>query len=470
MATPWTDHTVLADLLAGWRAVWSGRDLFAVTAGRDWVRLHLAGDEKAGILLCDAPGARGLCAVTGRLPEPLHAALAPVRRHPLRGLLDGARLDGLGLLPEDRVAAFAFTGRDGAPCWLLHRLFGARGNTVLLDGSQRLLWSRHRPPHTLLAAQPPPATWETGTAGDDTVSGPFLEHLAARLADDLARRSRVRLQRVVKSVDRLRTNLARDLAGADRGEEHRRKAEALAAILHTVTRGQSEIETPDLRDGTPLTITLDPSRTPAENLEVRFRKARKAERGRALIAERLDDAETRAAALAGAEAALVGADAALGRLATLQRWVADYAEVLPEKTQTGRAPHAPDQPARPFRRYLVDGRWEVWVGRNNQENDELTHRASHAKDLWFHAQGVTGSHVVLRTGGRPDLVPRAAVEKAAALAALHSKARHSGIVPVIWTERRYVRKPRKAAPGLAVCLQEKSLFVEPGVAAGVVAG
>jgi predicted ribosome quality control (RQC) complex YloA/Tae2 family protein len=66
-------------------------------------------------------------------------------------------------------------------------------------------------------------------------------------------------------------------------------------------------------------------------------------------------------------------------------------------------------------------------------------------------------------------VPRTVLEKAAALAALHSKARHSGLVPVVWTERRYVRKPRKAAPGTAVCLREKSLFVEPGVAPGVAA-
>ena len=128
--------------------------------------------------------------------------------------------------------------------------------------------------------------------------------------------------------------------------------------------------------------------------------------------------------------------------------------------------HGPEEPARPFRRYLIDGRWEAWVGRSNQENDELTHRASHVKDIWLHAQGVSGSHVILRTEGRPDQVPQKVIAKAAALAALHSKAKHSKLVPVIWTERRYVRKPRKAAPGTAVCLQEKSLFVEPGVGAG----
>jgi predicted ribosome quality control (RQC) complex YloA/Tae2 family protein len=116
----------------------------------------------------------------------------------------------------------------------------------------------------------------------------------------------------------------------------------------------------------------------------------------------------------------------------------------------------------------VDDRWEVWVGRNNKENDELTHRASHSKDIWLHAQGVPGSHVILRTAGKPEQVPRTVLEKAAALAAQNSRARHSELVPVIFTEKRYVRKPRKALPGTAVCLREKSLFVAPGLAPGVV--
>ena len=124
------------------------------------------------------------------------------------------------------------------------------------------------------------------------------------------------------------------------------------------------------------------------------------------------------------------------------------------------------QPGRPFRRYRLAGGWEVWVGRNNRENDELTHRAAAPGDLWFHAQGVPGSHVVLRTGGRPEQVPGRVREQAAALAALHSRARHSSLVPVIWTQRRYVRKPRRSPPGTAVCIREKSLFVAPGIPEG----
>ncbi|MBE0565013.1 MAG: DUF814 domain-containing protein, partial [Krumholzibacteria bacterium] len=150
----------------------------------------------------------------------------------------------------------------------------------------------------------------------------------------------------------------------------------------------------------------------------------------------------------------------------VQAWRHTGADLVPDARPVG-SPLAPEEPARPFRRYLIDGRWPVWVGRSNQENDELTHRASHPRDLWLHAQGVAGSHVILRTDGQPEQVPRAVIEKAAALAALHSKAKHAGLVPVLWTERRYVRKPRKSPPGLATTLRAQSVFARPGVAPGV---
>jgi predicted ribosome quality control (RQC) complex YloA/Tae2 family protein len=101
------------------------------------------------------------------------------------------------------------------------------------------------------------------------------------------------------------------------------------------------------------------------------------------------------------------------------------------------------------------------VGRNNRENDELTHRVARPEDLWFHAQGVPGSHVVLRRSGRKDHPGKRILELAAGLAAHFSRARHSGTVPVIYTQRRYVRKPKGAKPGLAAVQREKTIFVAP---------
>jgi len=148
--------------------------------------------------------------------------------------------------------------------------------------------------------------------------------------------------------------------------------------------------------------------------------------------------------------------------------------------RTGQAVPAfsPDEPARgPTeaaaeragihpRRFVLPEGWVVLVGRSNAENDILTHQAARPRDLWFHARGVAGSHVVLQRGDRKDNPSKTALDQAASIAAYYSKARTSRHAPVIHTEKRYVRKPRKAAPGLAVCLREKVLMVEPKLPAG----
>ena len=122
------------------------------------------------------------------------------------------------------------------------------------------------------------------------------------------------------------------------------------------------------------------------------------------------------------------------------------------------------------RRFELAGGWIILVGRSNQENDRLTHKVARQRDLWFHARGVAGSHVVLQRGGRKDNPSKETLEAAASIAAYYSKARTSGLVPVIYTEKRYVRKPRKAPPGLAVCLREKVLMVEPKLPTGATRG
>jgi predicted ribosome quality control (RQC) complex YloA/Tae2 family protein len=411
----------------------------------------------------------------GALPKPVTAALPVTRSHPLDQILSGSVFSGCAMFPEDKVAAFRFINPAGEPLFLIHQLFGARLNTVLLDRQAKLLWGHHRPPHSLLSKVPPETTWDHGdpsTAPND-LSSAALEHLTTSLAVAEANTSRTSLDRKMKTARKLVENLTRDFDNAEKGELYRRRAEALAAHLHELSQGATSVTLVDPRGGGEIYIALDPALAPSANMEAWFKRARKADKGREIIAARLEDAREALEILesAGEELeSVTGQDASpLEILAGLQSWQKDHAHLFPAKTKSRRGGrYGPEEPARPFRRYLVDDRWEVWVGRNNKENDELTHRASHSKDIWLHAQGVPGSHVILRTAGKPEQVPRTVLEKAAALAAQNSRARHSELVPVIFTEKRYVRKPRKALPGTAVCLREKSLFVAPGLAPGVV--
>jgi hypothetical protein len=122
-----------------------------------------------------------------------------------------------------------------------------------------------------------------------------------------------------------------------------------------------------------------------------------------------------------------------------------------------RAPSARLQP----RRLRTDEGWHVLIGRNNEGNDYVTHVLARPEDYWFHAHGSPGSHVVLRRGKGKDEPSKATIEQVAQWAAFYSQARTAGRVPVIVTRKKYVRKPRKGPPGLALCTNEKTLIVRP---------
>ena len=113
----------------------------------------------------------------------------------------------------------------------------------------------------------------------------------------------------------------------------------------------------------------------------------------------------------------------------------------------------------PFRRFVSQGGFEIFVGRNREENQELTMRRARPDDLWFHVKQTSGSHVVLRTGKRQanleDLLD------AAHLAAFYSTAKHSSTVAVDYTKRKFVRKRPHAEAAQVLYEREKTLYVTP---------
>jgi predicted ribosome quality control (RQC) complex YloA/Tae2 family protein len=121
------------------------------------------------------------------------------------------------------------------------------------------------------------------------------------------------------------------------------------------------------------------------------------------------------------------------------------------------------------------GRWdqldiegyEVLVGRNARDNDELTFRIARPRDLWLHAAGHAGSHVVIRTDDGDDDVPRSVIERAAGWAAWHSRARNvRGKVDVHVCRAADVSKPRGAPPGTVVLRRFDTVKVYPRAVAG----
>jgi predicted ribosome quality control (RQC) complex YloA/Tae2 family protein len=114
-----------------------------------------------------------------------------------------------------------------------------------------------------------------------------------------------------------------------------------------------------------------------------------------------------------------------------------------------------------IRRFRSPDGWEVLVGENATSNDYLTTKVASPNDIWLHARSGTSAHAVIRTQNRPVSVSSQAIRFASELVAKRSGAKHAGIVPIDYTLKKFVRKPRKSPPGTVTYNNEKTIDVSP---------
>jgi len=304
---------------------------------------------------------------------------------------------------------------------------------------------------------------------------------------------RDRALEVVRAVRRYHRRLERkveamrvELAEAERAPELRRFGETLLAYLRQVPARAKSVALPDPHDpARTLEIALDPALSAQANAARYFKRAAKAERALGEIPPRIAAAEAQTYAIGmmldalaraveaampaleregGIPAALAPElDAALAKLPPGMNPEAARLSAAREpsaaRVASGEA-RAPSARLQPRRLRSLEG-WEVLIGRSNEGNDYLTHRLARPEDYWFHVHGAAGSHVVLRRGKGKNEPSKQTLQEVGAWAAYYSQARTAGKVPVIVTRKKYVRKPRKSPPGLAVCEREKTLMVRP---------
>lgn len=261
-----------------------------------------------------------------------------------------------------------------------------------------------------------------------------------------------KLRRRIRDLEKRRAALQRQLEG-ESADHFRDLGHLLLARERDVPRGAETVSLEGF-DGSPVTVPLDPRLTAIQNAERYYDRARRRERAARAMPERLKRTADRIARLeAGLET--LGTSGPSGGL-----W--ELIGESPERTEVSRAQgRAGIDELLPYRRYRSSGGLEIRVGRSARANDALTFKHSAPNDIWLHAQQAAGAHVILRWERRDQNPPLADLTEAAVLAALRSEARHSGMVAVDWTRRKYVRKPRKAAPGVVAPERVSTLFVEP---------
>ncbi|MCW8812777.1 MAG: NFACT RNA binding domain-containing protein [Chlorobium sp.] len=119
-----------------------------------------------------------------------------------------------------------------------------------------------------------------------------------------------------------------------------------------------------------------------------------------------------------------------------------------------------------FKHYLIDGKYNIYVGKDSKNNDLLTTKFAKQNDYWFHARSVSGSHVALRVENTKEVVPKNVLKRTASIAAFHSKAKTAGVVPVAYTLKKYVVKKKGDPVGTVHLLREDVLLVKPEIPGG----
>ena len=381
---------------------------------------------------------------------------------------------------HERIVRLAFSQTDelGEPHarTLVAQLTGRSANLFLLDGDGRITQALRAPRGSGQIVgdlyQPPARQSKAVTEepeierGDSaTVSAAADEHYGRlegeqnfiSLASDLE----TKLRKEIVKRRKLKANLQKDLIAHGSPEEHKRLGDLLLANISSAARAGNKVSLQDYyTDGAPIIeVEIDENTSLQEAAAESFSRYGKAKRAIEEIGSRLEQTDKETVQLEAKLARLVLAiqSADLGALA-------EFAEPKKAAPSRGGKPGSKQTGAAVLpgmRRYRSSDGYEVVVGRSARDNDQLTFKVARPNDLWLHAGDYPGSHVIVRNSKR-DEVPHRTIIEAAQLAAKFSQASKDSKVTVHYTPRKFISKPKGAAPGLVRMSSFRSITVEPG--------
>lgn len=263
----------------------------------------------------------------------------------------------------------------------------------------------------------------------------------------------------IERVSKKLSILERTVKDAENREEYKIKGDLLTANIYRMQEGMKEIEADNFYEpgSAPMKIALDPSLSPSMNAQRYYKKYNKA---KTALVEAAKQIEAARADLDYLESTLYVAENAetIEDIDAVKDEMASLGYISRRSKQTRRKAK---EKSKPMHFVSSDG-FDIYVGRNNTQNDYLTLKFANTSDLWFHTKDIHGSHAVIKLGLDKD-VPKNTILEAARLAAYYSQARESAQVPVDYTVIKNVKKPNGAKPGMVIYEGYNTVYVKPGL-------
>ena len=259
-------------------------------------------------------------------------------------------------------------------------------------------------------------------------------------------------ERIAKKM----TILEATLKDAEKMDTYRQYADLITANIYRIKEGSDSIEAENYFDDmSKVTIKLDPSLSPSQNAQRYYKKYNKAKTALKEAQKQLKNSREELSYINSTLAMVETADR-IEDISSIRRELA--CEGYIKKTRNAQK-KVKAETSKPMHFVSSDG-FDIYVGRNNTQNDYLTLKLANAGDWWFHTKDIHGSHTVIKLGLDKD-VPKNTILEAASLAAYYSKARESAQVPVDYTQIRNVKKPNGAKPGMVIYEHYNTVYVKP---------
>lgn len=397
----------------------------------------------------------------------------------LRKHLGGATLTAVSKDKDERIVRFSFMARDeienSRALTLVAQLTGRAANLLLLDEREHVI-DTLRPPRgdgqeigdkykappaqQNRAQSQPPFTRAHFPSLSEAADNYYSNVAAGRAFDARAAAALAKLRKEIAQREKLRHHLESDLAAHGDAQEHKRIGDLLLANLTTAERREKTVVLTDYyaEDSPRIEIEIDEQATLQEAAAKRFARYTKARRAAQEIARRLEVLEQELTSLQARRDELEAIIAERDE-AALEDFGQEGKKRAPQSSARRKEPEAIPG----ARRYRSSDDYEILVGRAARDNDHLTFRVARPHDLWLHAADYPGSHVIVRNPTRKEIPQRTIIE-AAQLAAHFSQAKRDAKVDVHYTPRKFLTKPKGAAPGLVRMSSFRSLTVAPAEA------
>ena len=278
--------------------------------------------------------------------------------------------------------------------------------------------------------------------------------------NDMIDRVNQKAQSMTKSIqtklERSQNKLAKqkqELLEAKDREKYKICADLLSANLYNIEKGTSEVLVENFytENMDKIRIPLDPKYTPAQNVQRYYKKYSKLKNAHLLLSKQIIETREEIDYLENVLNSIENCTEVIEldeiREELIKEGYFKKNKKDKNKTITKTKPH----------HYISSEGIHIYVGKNNRQNDELTLRFAHKEDIWLHVQKMPGSHVIIKKGNQD--ISDTTLEEAAILAAFYSKGKNSTNVPVDYTEKKNVKKPKNAKTGMVIYENFNTIFI-----------